>query len=96
MSVGYLADTDELPEPSAELVLLRVAVEVFIATADLKKGRGLAAMKLASEILATEESVSLLFPIRPSSQHVAVNTARLQAIAMFKQWIPVFLARVPK
>lgn len=88
---------EELPPPSAELVLIRVMVEAFLVSADLPKGkRAFGAVRVASEILATEETVAALFPVRPRSQQAAQARARRQAIAMFREWTPLFAARLPK
>lgn len=87
---------EELPPPDPSLVLLRVFAEAHLASADLPRGRrGIAFVQVASEILATEESVSALFPIRPASQHAAVNRSRRMALAWMRHMMPVFLARLP-
>lgn len=86
-----------LPEPSAELVLIRVAVEAYLATAHLKpRLRARAFLDVASRTLADEESVALLFPIRPKRDHASVSQARREAIAMFRQFLPTFVARLPR
>jgi len=87
---------EEMPAPSAELVLMRVLFESFLASADMPKGRrALTSIRIASEILASEESLALVFPIRPQSADAATSVARRQALAWFRQMAPVFLARVP-
>lgn len=86
----------DLPAPSPELVLVRVCVEAYLATAHVKpRQRARAFLRVASTILADEESVALTFPIRPSADARAVTEARRQAIAVFRQYIPVFMARLP-
>lgn len=84
-----------LPPPSAELVLLRVAVESFLANSKPKDADRF--LRHMAATLASEESVAELLPIRPSSQHAAQRKARREAVAMFKQMLlPVWLARVPR
>lgn len=82
-----------LPPPSAELVLLRVAIEAFIATAPRKRSERF--LKLMAQTLAREENLSGLFHIRPMSDRAAVQRARRQASAMFEAYLPVWLAGIP-
>lgn len=86
-------EQSDLPPPSPELVLIRIFVESYLATVPRK--RAMAFMKQASEILATEESMALLFPIRPQSDHASIARARRQALAMYRQLMPTLLARMP-
>lgn len=91
------SNPEEIPAPSAELVLIRVFAEAFLAMAHLKpRSRAREALKLASEILATEESVALTFPIRPNTFERETSRARRQAIAVFRQYLPTFAARLPR
>lgn len=50
--------------------------------------------ELASRILADEESVAALFPVRPSATHGAVTMARREAVSMWQAFAPVFMARM--
>jgi hypothetical protein len=76
---------------------MRVFVEAYIATAHLKpKVRAAAFLDLATDILATEESVALTLPIRPMSNAAGVSRARRGALALFRQYLPTFLARLPR
>lgn len=87
---------DLLPPPDPTLVLIRVFVEAYLATAHLKpRARARAFLDVATNALATEESVALVFPIRPTSEHARVSLARRQAVALFRQYLPVFIARLP-
>lgn len=83
-------DAEELPAPSAELVLLRVLVQAHLATAPRRRGE--AFLRVVSEILSTEERVTLLFPTRPKSQQSAVTDARRKAMAQFRQLLPAFIS----
>lgn len=97
MSVAESVAGSELPKPDASYVLIRVFVEAYLSTAHLpRKERAPAFLQVASEILANEESVSLLLPIRPASEHAAVSSARRAALALYRQYLPVLLARVPR
>src|SRR5690606_32547163 len=82
-----------LPPPSAELVLWRVALEVFVATRRRKEGEKF--LRLMAEKLASEEPLAAGVPSSPSSQQEATRSARRQAIAFFRQMLPVWLARLP-
>lgn len=84
---------EELPEPSAELVLIRAFVVSYLSTCHLKpSARAEAFLRHASELLATEDSVALLFPIRPETRQAEVNRARRQAVTLFRQLTPTFVA----
>lgn len=86
--------SDELPEPSAELVLWRVSVEAFIACAGRKRSEKF--LRLMAEKLANEDNLASVFQIRPNSDAVRVSKARKQAVAMFEKYLPIFLARLPR
>jgi hypothetical protein len=76
------------------LVLLRVFVESYLATAPRKKGEKF--LRMAGEALAEEELLASVFQIRPSRQHAAVRRARKEAAAIFERYLPVWLARLPR
>lgn len=84
---------EDLPPPSAELVLWRVSVEAFIASAGRKRSERF--LRLMAEKLANEENLSQVFHIRPSADALRVQRARREAAAMFERFLPVFLARLP-
>ncbi|WP_332690049.1 hypothetical protein [Devosia sp.] len=83
---------EELPPPSAEIVLLRVFVSAYLTTNSRKKGD--AFLRAAAEILASEESLAAVMPIRGASQAAAVSKARRGAIALFRALTPTFLGRL--
>lgn len=90
------SEPDELPCPSAELVLIRVMVTAFLKTAHMKpRSRAREFVRIASDLLADEESAALVFPIRPASQQQHAARARRQAVAMYRQYLPVFMAALP-
>jgi len=87
----------ELPPPSAELVLIRVFVQSYLATCDLPPGeRASAFLRHASGLLADEDSLSRVMPIRPPSGHAAVAKARLQALVLYEGLLPTFIAELPR
>jgi hypothetical protein len=89
----FQASPEELPPPSAELVLFRVHVEAMVATMGRKRAeRYLRAM---AEKLAWEEGLASVFHIRPIAQHAEVRRTRQQASAIFERMLPVFLAAIP-
>lgn len=83
----------DLPAPSAEIVLIRVFVQAYLATTSRRRAD--AFLQHAAGILEDEESVSLLLPIRPSWQHGAVARARRGAVAIFRQVLPALIASLP-
>lgn len=86
----------ELPAPSAEMVLIRVFVQSYLATAHVKpRLRARAFLDAAARSLADEESIATLLPIRPARDHAAVAEARKQAIGIFRQLMPAFVAKLP-
>ena len=91
-----LPAAEELPPPSAEMILLRVFVEALLECCKVpRKRRARVFIDTAASILANEESLSLIVPIRPTTQMAEVNRARRQALAIFRAYAPTFLARLP-
>lgn len=84
---------EDLPSPSAELVLFRVHVEATVAVLGRKKADRY--LRIMSEALAQEENLTSVFQIRPSAQHGAVRIARRQAATIFRRYLPIWLARMP-
>lgn len=82
----------EMPEPSAELTLIRVLVEAHLATCSRKKGERF--LRLTAEKLADEESLSAVIPFSGASQHSGVRTARRQAAEVYRRLLPLFIARL--
>jgi hypothetical protein len=67
-------------------------MECFIASQSRKRGERFLQLMAAS--LATEEAVSNVLPIRPVRAMGDVQKARREATALFKQLLPVFIARL--
>ena len=84
---------EDLPPPSAELVLYRVHVEALIATLGRRKAEKY--LRTASEIFATEQSLSAVLMFRPMAQQEPLMRARRAAAYWFKQALPTFIARIP-
>lgn len=84
---------EELPPPSAELVLIRVFVTAYLATTTPRRAN--AFLREAARLLESEESVALLLPIRGASQYAQVAMARRSAVALFRQLMPTFVACLP-
>lgn len=85
---------EELPEPSAELVLIRVFVAAHVST--ISRRRGEAFLRRTAELLENEESVASLVPIRPMAQAAAMNRARREALAVFRTYLPALIASLSK
>ena len=87
------SESGELPEPSAEAVLIRVSISAFLEVIGRKRGSEF--LKIMAEALASEERLSEILPIRPASDHEAVQKARRRALALFRAQLPVYLAKIP-
>jgi hypothetical protein len=91
------SDIDELPPSTPEWVAMRVFVAAYLKTAHLKpRARAAAFVREASAMFDNEENLGLLFPIRPSSQSSDVSRSRRQAMAMYRQYLPTFIACIPE
>lgn len=91
-----MPDTVELPPPSAELVLIRVFVTSYLATAhERPKRRAEAFLSEAARLLKSESTVALLLPIRPAAQHSELTRVRKEAVALFSHLLPLFVASLP-
>lgn len=96
MSSDRKPEAEELPAPSAELVLIRVFVTSYLATAhERPRKRAEAFLSEAARLLESESSVALLLPIRPPSQHAELARVRREAVTLFRQLVPTFVASLP-
>lgn len=97
--VGVSSETTEaepLPPPSAEMVLIRVFVTSYLATAhERPRKRADAFLAEAARLLENEHTVALLLPIRGAEAHRQLSSARRQAMALFRQLVPTFVASLP-
>lgn len=82
--------TQELPRPSAELVLWRVHVEAQIEVLGRKKAERY--LRTMADKLAWEDNLAAVFQIRPHTEQRLVSIARQQAVAIFERHLPIFLA----
>lgn len=81
---------DDLPAPSAALVLLRQFVQAYLTTCSRKKAAAiLEALRVISE---EEEAAAHVLPMKASPRAHAHAKARLQAAALFRESLPVFMA----
>jgi hypothetical protein len=87
-------DIGEMPEPSAEIVLIRVAISAFLATTSEKRAE--AFLRHMAETLADEESLAAISPIRRATHARSVSKARRGAVAMFDALLPTFQAYVKR
>lgn len=83
---------DDLPAPSAEAILFRVAMSHWLAL--LPKPDALRVLRGMAEDLANEDSLSNVLLMRPPPEQAAVNRARRQAIASFRRFLPVWLQAI--
>lgn len=80
---------EDLPPPTAEAILIRVAMARWLGS--IPRADALRVLQGMAEDLATEESLSNVLLIRPPADQPAVNLARRQAIAQFRRFLPVWL-----
>jgi hypothetical protein len=86
--------SDDLPAPHPSYVLHRVFVEALLA--ELPAKRSARILETMAMKLADEENLSQVFPIRPSSEQEKVRQAQVHAVAMFRMYLPLFLARISR
>lgn len=84
--------TEQLPPPSPEFVMMRVFICAVLRVTTPKKGEAI--LREMAEMLASEESLADVMPIRRSSQMAAVGRARREAVAIFRTYLPVFLGHL--
>lgn len=85
---------DELPDPSASLVISRVIVEAWLRTVSRKQG-ALFLENLAN-VLADREEMASIVPIRRTANGIATARAEREALAALRQMLPVFIATLPR
>lgn len=79
-----------MPPPEVSLVLIRTGAEAIIRALGRKRGERFLREWLA--ILATEDSVSQILPIRPPADRADVMMARRGAVAWLRQVAPTLIA----
>lgn len=84
-------DTAPLPAPSPELVLFRVHVEASIAVMGRKKAERY--LRVMAETISAEESLAEVLQIRQTGQQARVRAAHREAAALFRRYLPLFIAR---
>lgn len=92
-----LAERPKGPSPvTAERVLLRVFVQAYLATAHEKpQRRARAFLRRASSLLSDEESLAVVLPIRAKATDREISSARRDALAIYEQLEPFFVAALP-
>jgi hypothetical protein len=85
-----------IPPPTPERILIRVALEAYMATAHSKpRQRARAFFDFGSRLLQNEETVSALFPVKSNASRGELNRVRREACAIWEGWAPTLLARIP-
>lgn len=86
----------DVPPVSVELVLYRVQVCAMIDVLTEFIGPEAAErfLRRQAEMLADEQSLETVIPIRGRSQQAEVSRARKGAVAMFRRYLPVFVAKL--
>lgn len=88
------SDVEELPAPSAELVLYRVTMQAFLR--NMKRKDADEFLRELCETLASEDAVSQVIPLRGPGRYSDVQRARRGAVAIFRQYLPIFLSALPR
>lgn len=85
---------DELPTPSAELVLSRVIVEAWLRTVTRKEGA--AFLQNLAGVIGDSEEMAAVVPILRTEAGRAKARAEREALAALRQMLPVFIATLPR
>lgn len=85
--------SDELPDPSASLVISRVIVEAWIRTVSRRQGAEF--LKSLAAVLEDREEMACVVPIRRTEKAAAAARAEREALAALRQMLPVFIATLP-
>lgn len=90
---AHASQNEELPEVSASLVLIRTGAEAVIRALGRKRGEKF--LREWMNLLATEESVALLLPIRPTANRAEQSKAGREASAWLRAAAPTLIASLP-
>lgn len=85
---------EELPPPSAPLVVVRTGAQALIRALGRRKAEKF--VREWATLFSTQESVELLLPARTPSERRAVAKAQREAMAWFREVLPTLLASIPK
>lgn len=85
---------DELPDPSAPLIISRVIVEAWLRSVGRKDG--LLFLENLARVLGDREEMSSVVPIRRTDSGRAAARAEREALAALRQMLPVFIATLPR
>lgn len=94
MPETLLTSSENVPAPSAVLVLWRASVMAFITVCGRRKAERF--LEVMTRQLADEENLSSVFQIRPNTEQAAVRQARREAAELFRRYLPLFLASLRK
>lgn len=91
-----LGSGGDVPPVSVELVLYRVLVCALLDALADECGPEVAErfLRRQAELLADEQSLETVIPIRGRSEQQEVVRARRGAVAMFRRYLPVFVAKL--
>jgi hypothetical protein len=84
---------DGLPKATAELVLIRTQTQALTKVLGRKKSEKF--MREWVALLATEETVRLLLPIRSPQDRETVSKVQREACAWVRQVLPTLIASLP-
>lgn len=87
-------EAEPSPAMTPELLLLRVFVSAYLHTVPRKKAE--AFLREASALLATEEAVATLLPMRGPHDLARSTLARREAVAMYRSLLPVLVAAIER
>lgn len=85
---------DRAPPPatSPELILWRIQTAAMVGVLGPKKGQRF--LRSMAELMANEESIAEITPIRGAASYAAIREARRAAIALYRQALPTLIARL--
>jgi hypothetical protein len=85
---------EDLPPVHVSLVLIRTGAQAVIKAMGRKRGERF--LREWMELLATEESVAMLLPIRAPKDRAAQERTRREAVAWLRQIAPTLIGSLPK
>ncbi len=84
-----------LPPMTPEFILWRATFEGLMeASKAPRRRRARVLVETTAQVMADEETLAQIMPIRPEREAAEVAKARRQAVALFRTYSPIFLARL--
>lgn len=93
MNAERQEEAGELPSPAAALTVVRTGAQALCVALGRRKAEKF--LREWARIASSEDSIRLMFPIRPMEERGAQVVAQREALAWLRQVLPVLLATLP-